>query len=249
MTNAKTPPPFKNVIRQSSQEAASAIANETTPIGVGIRFQCSNCKQPLDAPHEMAGETVSCPACNNSLIVQFAAKEKKETWLSWLALTTVILALCATMATFKGAGYSTKTMLTQTQAADQRAFYQAKSIKGYLYELHREKLQLDLKAMGPSFSPQAVTDHANQIDAAGIKIKKYEEEKDGIQKKGKELEAFLNQCYSHSAAFGMGVIFLQLAIVLSSIAALLKRRVLWYAGLLVGVWGLVHFANGFYLFL
>ena len=177
------------------------------------------------------------------------AEEKKETWLSWLALTTVILALCATMATFKGGGYSTKSVLTQTQASDQWAFYQSKSIKGYLYELHREKLQLDLKAMGSSFSPEAVTDYTSRIEAAGTKIKKYEEEKDGIQKKAKELEAFRTDCGAHSSAFGMGVIFLQIAIVLSSIAALLKRRVLWYAGLIVGVLGIVHFANGFYLFL
>jgi hypothetical protein len=50
---------------------------------------------------------------------------KKTPWLNWLALTTVILALCATMATFKGGGYSTKSVLTQTQASDQWAFYQA----------------------------------------------------------------------------------------------------------------------------
>jgi hypothetical protein len=32
------------------------------------------------------------------------AEEKKETWLNYLALTTVILAVCATLSTFKGGG-------------------------------------------------------------------------------------------------------------------------------------------------
>jgi len=177
------------------------------------------------------------------------ADEKKEPWLNWLALTTVILALCATMATFKGGGFSTKSVLTQTQASDQWAFYQAKSIKGYLYELHRDKLQLELKAQGGSFAPAAVTEYSNRIASAQVKIKKYEEEKEEIQKKAKTLEDFRNECGAHSSAFGMGVIFLQIAIVLSSIAALMKRKMLYYGALVVGAYGIVHFANGFYLFL
>jgi len=62
------------------------------------------------------------------------AEEKKEPWLNYLALTTVIFAVCATLSTFKGGSYSTRSVLSQSQAANQWAFYQAKSIKGYLYE-------------------------------------------------------------------------------------------------------------------
>ena len=47
----------------------------------------------------------------------------------------------------------------------------------------------------------------------------------------------------------MAVIFLQIAILLSSIAALLKKKPLWLAGLVVGAVGVVHFVNGFYLFM
>ena len=55
------------------------------------------------------------------------AEETKERWLNLLATTTVIFAVCATLSTFKGAGYSTKAVLSQTKAADQWAFYQAKA--------------------------------------------------------------------------------------------------------------------------
>lgn len=177
------------------------------------------------------------------------ADEKKEPWLNWLALTTVILAVCATMATFKGGGYSTKSVITQTQESDQWAFYQAKSIKGYLYELHRDKLQLELKANGGSYSPEAASEYKKVIDGAQAKIRKYEEERDEIRKKAEALEVFRKECGAHSAAFGMGVIFLQIAILLSSIAALLNKKPLWVAGLAVGAIGIVHFANGFFLFL
>jgi hypothetical protein len=44
------------------------------------------------------------------------------------------------------------------------------------------------------------------------------------------------------------VIFLQISILLSSIAALLKKQPAWWLGLAVGAVGLVFFANGFFLF-
>ena len=72
------------------------------------------------------------------------ADDKKEPWLNLLALTTVILAVCATLATFKGGGFSTKTVLNQAMASDQWAYYQAKGIKGNLYEV---------EAMRPVFAP------------------------------------------------------------------------------------------------
>lgn len=46
----------------------------------------------------------------------------------------------------------------------------------------------------------------------------------------------------------MAIIFLQIAILLSSVAALMKVRNLWLTGVGVGGLGLVFFANGFFLF-
>ena len=83
------------------------------------------------------------------------AEEKKEPWLNYLALTTVILAVCVTLSTFKGGVYSTRSVLAQAQASDYWAYYQAKSIKGYLYEIQREKLELELKEKNRGFLPQS----------------------------------------------------------------------------------------------
>ena len=68
------------------------------------------------------------------------AEEKKEQWLNYLALTTVIFAVCATLATFKGGGFSTKSIMSQSQASDEWALYQSKSIKSYLYQMQADKL-------------------------------------------------------------------------------------------------------------
>lgn len=177
------------------------------------------------------------------------ADEKKEAWLNYLALTTVILAVCATLSTFKGGGFSTRSVMTQTQASDQWAFYQAKSIKGYLYEMQKDKLELELLALGAK-APQAVRDeYAKRIDGYAKKIAKYEGEKAQIQKEAKKFEEVRNDAQKHSQAFGIAVIFLQIAILLSSIAALIKKKLIWLLGCAVGVVGIFYFVNGFLLFL
>ncbi len=66
-----------------------------------------------------------------------------EDWVNYLALTTVILAVCATLASFQLEHYSVESVLKQALASDQWAFYQAKSVKGYLYDLQKEKLELE----------------------------------------------------------------------------------------------------------
>ncbi|MBI5102499.1 MAG: DUF4337 domain-containing protein [Nitrospirae bacterium] len=177
------------------------------------------------------------------------AEDKKEKWLNYLALTTVIFAVCATLSTFKGGGHSTRSVLSQSQASDQWAYFQAKSIKGYLYELQKEKFELDLKSADPRVKKIMTEDYEKRVDAYAKKIKKYDEEKEEIKKKAEGLEAARDEAQKYSKAFGMAVIFLQIAILLSSIAALLKKKVVWMAGLVTGALGLVYFANGFLMFL
>src|SRR5512138_3339736 len=92
------------------------------------------------------------------------AEEKKESWLNYLALTTVILAVCATLSTFKGGGYSTRSVMSQTQASDQWAFFQSKSIKSYIYEMQKDKLELEFRASAGKTSKEVASEYAKRID-------------------------------------------------------------------------------------
>jgi hypothetical protein len=176
------------------------------------------------------------------------AEDKKEPWLNYLALTTVILAVCATLSTFKGGGFSTRSVLSQTQASDQWAYYQAKSIKGYLYELQKEKLELDLKLLGPKAPAPLIEEYQKKIEGYAKNIKRYNDEKAQIEKDARKFEAIKDDATIHAQTFGMAVIFLQISILLSSIAALMKKKPVWILGLLTGAVGLFYFANGFFLF-
>jgi len=177
------------------------------------------------------------------------AEEKKEPWLNYLALTTVIFAVCATLSTLKGGGFSTRSVIAQAQASDQWAYFQSKSIKGYLYDLQREKLELELKTIKGSAPRTVVAEYQTRIDAYRDKTKKYDEEKEELKKKAGELEKQRDEAKAHSGAFGLAAMFLQIAILLSSIAALMKRKPLWILGVVGGCLGLVYFFNGFFLFM
>ena len=173
------------------------------------------------------------------------AEEKKEPRLNLLALTTVILAVCATLATFKGGGHSTRTVLSQSLASDQWAYYQAKGIKGNLYEVEAMRLKREIQLAPKAAAPLLETSLA-EVEK---KVAKYDGEKAEIQKVARGYEDAKADAQKHSAAFGFAVIFLQIGILLSSIAALLTQKPVYYLGLGVGVVGIVYFVNGFLLFI
>ncbi|MDQ5987417.1 MAG: hypothetical protein CSYNP_03157 [Syntrophus sp. SKADARSKE-3] len=175
-------------------------------------------------------------------------EEPKEKWLNYLAMTTIIFAVCATLSTFKGAGYSTRSVLSQSQASNQWAYYQSKSIKGYLYENQKESLELELKKSKGNMSKALAGDYEKKLAGYIQKIKKYDDEKAEITKEAKKLEAQRDDAQRHSGIFGMAVIFLQIAILLSSIAALMKKKYVWIAGVASGAVGVIYFVNGFLLF-
>ncbi len=176
------------------------------------------------------------------------AEEKKEPWLNYLALTTVIFAVCATLSTLKGGGFSTRSVMSQAKASDQRAYYQAKSIKGYVYDLQKEKFEMDLKASKGLSKPLAA-EYQKKIAGYTDKINRYEQEKEDIRKKAESLEKERDEASLHSGAFGLAAMFLQIAILLSSIAALMKKKLFWFIGMAGGCLGLVYFFNGFFLFM
>ncbi|MDR3673227.1 MAG: DUF4337 domain-containing protein [Holophaga sp.] len=176
------------------------------------------------------------------------AEETKSPWLNYLALTTVIVAVCATLATFKGGGYSTRQVLSQAKASDEWAYYQAKSMKSDLYALAKDNAELEHRAL-PAGTPQAVAqDYAKRTQEYAARVARYEQEKGQIQAEARGLEKARDEAQKHGSFFGIAVIFLQISILLSSIAALLKQKPVWILGLVVGAAGIVYFVNGFLLF-
>jgi hypothetical protein len=177
------------------------------------------------------------------------AEEKKEKWLTYLAITTVLIAVAATLSTFKGGGYSTRSLLNQTKASDQWAYFQSKSIKSYIYDMRGENLELQVEQLVKQKGDEQLIEKYNQkIDDYKQKVKKYEEEKETIKKEANNFEAMRDDSKKHSDKFGIAVIFLQISILLSSIATLSKKKFVWICGMVLGAIGILYFIDGFFLF-
>ena len=178
------------------------------------------------------------------------ADDKKEKWTTYLAITTVIIVVCATLSTFKGGGYSTRSLMNQTLASDQWAFFQSKSLKSYIFEMQKDNLELQNQQNSKlNVSPEIMAKFQEKIDTYSKKIHQYELEKEEITQKAKKFEADRDECKLHGSAFGIAVIFLQISILLSSISALAKKKIVWFLSLAVGAIGILYFADGFFLFM
>lgn len=175
------------------------------------------------------------------------ADEQKEPWVNQMALATVILAVCATFSTFKSGGYSSQALISQAMASDQWSFYQAKSLKQHLHEITLDQLKLQAVAWAPgSASADA---YAKSIVKYEEQAARYDGEKKDIQHKAEALEAQRDELKRHGKPFGIAIIFLQVAILLNSIAGLLKKKSVWWLAIPVGLVGLTCFADGFVSFL
>lgn len=166
--------------------------------------------------------------------------ETPKTWRdripTLIAITTLILAVCATLSSFKAGGYSTKMVLAQSQASDQWAYYQAKSIKETAYQTQRDTLELVRRS-----SPQLDSAYQLKISAYDTEIARYKQEKNEIMADAKKLEAARDQYQKHGARFGEALILLQIGILLSSLASISKNHVYWYGGAGSGAAGVAAF--------
>jgi len=113
--------------------------------------------------------------------------------------------------------------------------------------MQKETLELKLADLSPSTPEALVITYREKIADYQKKMTRHDQEKTEIEHKAKQLEKLRDDFQKHAQSFGMATIFLQIAILLSSISALLKKKRVWYAGMASGLAGLLFFADGFLL--
>ena len=163
-------------------------------------------------------------------------KEKRERWTKYVSLTMVVIAVLAAFATLKGGGFSTRTLkemneatFNQTQASDQWAYFEAKSIKQNLYEIEWEHL-----TAAPS--PDAAASAKMKA-----KVDKYEKDKADITAAAKKYETVRDEARQsatvaaeHSKEMGMAITLFQVAIALGAMCLIVKKKPLWIASMILG---------------
>ena len=150
--------------------------------------------------------------------VKESAEHTGEAWISWVALSTAILAVLAAIASLLSGEYANEAMMNQIEASDQWSYYQAKSIKAAV---------LDAKT-GLSGAPS---------ESDQSKRERYADEQEEIKSEAEQKQAAAKSYFHKHEVFARGVTMFQIAIAIAAISALTKKRSFWAVSLVFGALG------------
>lgn len=152
-----------------------------------------------------------------------AAKDRFE---KIVAVSIACMAVVLSLITDHADDAKTDAILSTNEATNAWSYFQAKSTKQHVTES-------ELHLVGALDRP----DEAEMTAKLQAELARYEAEKEEIKAKAEELAAKATRASAVDERAGQGGLFLQLAIVLASIAILARWSKLWWVSLLVAVIG------------
>jgi hypothetical protein len=163
------------------------------------------------------------------------AKENKD--LAPVSLTMAILAVLVATVSLLGHRAHTEEILMQTRATDQWAYYQAKNMR----RNNLEALDEVLTALENTKAERAeeVRKHFHE------EIEKYRDQQKDIQTEARTMETEVQRASHRADRFDLGEVFLEIALVVTSITLLTDKRAYWYFGIVLAIVGLVAASSGF----
>jgi hypothetical protein len=165
-------------------------------------------------------------------------------WIMWLSLSTAVIAVFAAIAALQSGAFANDAIvqkndavLAQSRADDSWSYFQSRSIKAALYATQAEIAQSSNVELAAKFREESARQKGEQ---------------DELQKKAQESEKRveeMDQESSHSLhrhhQFATAVTIFQVAIALSAIAALTRKKSMWWISLAVGAAGVLFFVKGY----
>ena len=149
-------------------------------------------------------------------------------WVMGVALSSAIFAALAAVASLMAGHHVNEALISQLEASDQWALYQAKGIKAGVLS---DKIEI-LAALGKSVS-------------TGEKSpEKYAAEQKAIQDKANELEADRHTHLDHHVKLATAVTMFQICIAVSAISVLTQKRTFWWVSLVFGGIGIYFLLVG-----
>src|SRR5215468_5782618 len=161
-----------------------------------------------------------------------------EPWTLPVAVTMSILTVLVAMATLLAHRAATDKLLLQTKATDQWAYYQAKNIR-----LHEMQIAVDmLGALAPVDKEKA----AAQREKYKKEIERYQDDKDEIGDKAKELESESAYVSRREDRFDLAEVILEIGLIICSLTLITRKMIFWYSGITLGVVGFLVAITGFF---
>jgi hypothetical protein len=158
------------------------------------------------------------------------AHESHDRWSMKIALSTAIIAVLAAITGLLAEHKSNEALINQIKASDQWAYYQAKGIK---YEVVEGTAELLAAQSGKEVSSERVQ-----------KAIKYKKEQAEIKAHAEEFQAESDSNLKRHGNLSLGITLFQIAIAISAIAILTRKRFLWYIAIVFSACGLIYLLLG-----
>jgi len=155
--------------------------------------------------------------------------------LAPVTLTMAVLAVLVAAVSLLGHRTHTEEIILQNKVTDQWAYYQAKNIRR-----HTDELFADLTTVVASKDADAVAKLQGKYRA---EADRYKDEQKELDKQARETEKETELARRKADRFDLGEVFLEIALVVTSITLLSGRRIFWYFGLLMATAGVLVAAS------
>ena len=154
-----------------------------------------------------------------------------------ISVTMAILAVCVAVVSLLCHRSHTEELLMQNRATDQWAYYQAKNIR-----LHNYDMGLDLLPL-IEFKDKEQAGKVQEKYKA--QVNRYTKEQAEIEEQAKDFEGESARAQRKADRFDMGEVFLEIALVITSLALLSRKQIFWFLGMIFGVAGLAVAMTGY----
>ena len=162
-----------------------------------------------------------------------------------IALVTAVYAVVLAIASLGGNHAMKEMLLSQQQASDQWAYYQAKSIREHLYKSQKVMLENQLDLLSQTLSPESAEKAKASIKALAVEESKFANDKKEIEQEAKKLEKERDINRSKDPYFEYAEVLLQIAIVMASVSIISASRAVFGFSVLVASLGALMCANGY----
>jgi hypothetical protein len=191
--------------------------------------------------------------------IQEKAGEMREKWILYVALSTALMAVLAAVAGLLAGHHANEALIERVKASDQWNFYQAKNLKEEIAINTDQILQAVSgradgnagktdgnagKTDGKAGTPNTGANNGSGAVAPPADIARYEKDKAAIRKEAEAAEQLSEAHLGKHVPLASAVTAFQIAIAVSAIAILTRRKKLWFGSLVLTLIGIVFLVLG-----
>ncbi len=156
--------------------------------------------------------------------------------LAPISLTMAVLAVVVATVSLLGHRAHTEEVVLQNKVSDQWAFYQAKNIRR-----HTDELFADIASIVTT-KDEAQTSKLR--DKYSAEATRYGTEQKDLDAEAHKLEQETEHARRRGDRYDLAEVFLEIALVITSITLLSGRRIFWHLGIILGIVGVAIAASG-----